>query len=100
LKVQPAEIIDKLVILAVNILAPPSNGSSSWFLRGLKSIEYNSEKMQQERNIRSKLQDWDQEFPFMHHELIVRYVAAFLASGTAVFVYDSFKGLLFKKRKS
>ena len=56
--------------------------------------------MQQERNIRSKLQDWDQEFPFMHHELIVRYVAAFLASGTAVFVYDSFKGLLFKKRKS
>ena len=39
-------------------------------MRGLRSIQQTSERAQRELEIRSDLRRWDEEFPFMHHELI------------------------------
>jgi hypothetical protein len=35
---------------------------------------------------------WDEDMPFLHHELIVRYAAGLLASTVALTVYDMFRG--------
>jgi len=42
--------------------------------------------------IRSNLAQWDEEFPFMHHELILRYAAGFAASTVALTIYDMIRG--------
>ncbi len=48
--------------------------------------------------LRSHLAQWDEEFPFVHHELIVRYAAGLLASSVALAAYDMLKGDSRRKR--
>ena len=56
-----------------------------------RSIEQQAEKKSRELDIRSDLRRWDEEFPFLHHELILRYAAGFLASYMTQIIYDSIK---------
>lgn len=67
-------------------------GGSSWWMRGLRGIQRSSQRIERELEIRSHLAQWDDEFPFMHHELIVRYAAGLLASAAALTIYDLFRG--------
>jgi hypothetical protein len=57
-------------------------------MRGLRSAQRGSQRIEKEMEIRSNLAQWDEEFPFMHHELVVRYIAGFLASTVALTLYD------------
>ncbi len=51
-----------------------------------------------ELDIRGELRNWDREFPFFHHELIVRYAAGFLASAVAVAAFGQVRSLFSSKR--
>lgn len=80
-QVEPTKIVDGLIEIAVKILTPGRGaGKSNWWMKGLRKIEEHAEKMEREIDIRSDLRRWDNEFPYMHHELVVRYAAGFLAS--------------------
>ena len=61
-------------------------------MRGLKQIEQKAERVQWELDIRSNLRQWDEEFPFIHHELIVRYVAGILASNMVSMIFHAMRG--------
>jgi len=61
-------------------------------MRGLRSLEQNAEKIDREIQIRSELRKWDNEFPYFHHEMIVRYAAGFLASSAAILLYGFIRG--------
>lgn len=54
-------------------------------------MQRGSQRIEKEMEIRSNLANWDEEFPFMHHELIVRYAAGLLASTIALTIYDLFR---------
>lgn len=40
-------------------------------------------------SIRSELRKWDEEVPWMHHELIVRYIVGAIVSGLVMSLYNS-----------
>lgn len=67
-------------------------------MRGLRSVQRGSQKIEKEMELRSHLAQWDEEFPFVHHELIVRYAAGLLASSVALAAYDMLKGDSRRKR--
>ena len=67
-------------------------GDSNWFTKTIKGFEQSAERAQREAEMRRDLRDWDKEFPMMHHELIVRYAAGFLASSLVVSIIDMFRG--------
>jgi hypothetical protein len=60
--------------------------------RGLRNVQRGSQRIEKEMEIRSNLAQWDEEFPFMHHELILRYAAGFAASTVALTIYDMIRG--------
>lgn len=64
-------------------------GESNWFYRGLRNLEQNVDKTSRELDIRTELRNWDEHYPWIHHELIIRYVAGGLASTMAMFLYNS-----------
>mmetsp|Transcript_1895 Transcript_1895/g.2725 ORF Transcript_1895/g.2725 Transcript_1895/m.2725 type:complete len:116 (+) Transcript_1895:39-386(+) len=93
-KIKPAQVVDKLIEILVKVVTPGrGTGESSWWMKGIRSIGQSAEKAQREMEIRANLRQWDEEFPFMHHEMIVRYAAGFLASSVAVMIYDTIRGL-------
>jgi len=53
-----------------------------------------------ELDIRGELRNWDSEFPFFHHELIVRYAAGFLASAVAVAAFGQVRSLFSSSKRS
>jgi hypothetical protein len=61
-------------------------------MKSLRNLEQNAEKIDREMRIRSELRRWDEEFPYFHHELVVRYAAGFLASSAAILVYGFIRG--------
>eukprot|EP01082_Thalassiosira_pseudonana_P006280 g5898.t1 g5898 contig20:391643-392433(-) len=98
-KVKPAVIVDKLIEIAVDIIVPGRGaGESNLFMRNLRSFERDGDRISKELDIRSELRKWDQEFPYCHHELIVRYCVGFLASALAVFACEKFRSLFARKR--
>jgi hypothetical protein len=60
-------------------------------MKGLRNVQRGSQRIEKEMEIRSNLAHWDEEFPFMHHELIIRYAAGLLASTIALTIYDLFR---------
>jgi hypothetical protein len=68
-------------------------------MRNIRSLERDSDKISKELDIRQELRNWDREFPYFHHELIVRYVVGFLASSLAVFVLDKLKAFFFPRKR-
>jgi len=90
--VRPAEIVDRIIAFAVDVLTPGGGvGESNWWMKGLRNVQRGSQRIEKEMEIRSSLAQWDEEFPFIHHELIVRYAAGFLASTIALTIYDLFR---------
>lgn len=89
---RPSEVVDKIIHFFVDIITPGrGTGTSSWWMRGIRSVQRSSQRIEKELEIRSHLAQWDDEFPFMHHELIIRYGAGLLASAAAIAVYDLFR---------
>ena len=54
------------------------------FIRGVKKFEWKAERTSREFDIRSDLKNWDVQYPFLRHELIVRYAEGLLASSIAM----------------
>mmetsp|Transcript_2987 Transcript_2987/g.4595 ORF Transcript_2987/g.4595 Transcript_2987/m.4595 type:complete len:116 (+) Transcript_2987:85-432(+) len=87
--IRPAEIVDRIIAFAVDIITPGGGaGESTWWMRGFRNVQRGSQRIEKEMEIRSNLSQWDEDFPFMHHELIVRYAAGLLASTAALTIYD------------
>mmetsp|Transcript_25107 Transcript_25107/g.36886 ORF Transcript_25107/g.36886 Transcript_25107/m.36886 type:complete len:116 (+) Transcript_25107:177-524(+) len=99
-QVRPAVVMDKLIELAVDILTPgKGTGQSNWWMKGLRNLEQRANRTSRELDIRSNLRRWDEEFPYLHHEVIVRYAAGFLASSFVLAVYDSIRGARPSRRR-
>ncbi len=69
------------------------------FWRNIRSLERDSDKISKELDIRAELRNWDREFPYFHHELIIRYFAGFLASAMAVAAWGHLRSLFSSTKK-
>ena len=69
------------------------------FWRNLRSLERDGDRISKELDIRAELRNWDGEFPYFHHELIVRYAAGFMASAVAVAAWGQLRSLFSSKRR-
>ncbi|KAL7539787.1 hypothetical protein ACHAXR_009608 [Thalassiosira sp. AJA248-18] len=97
---KPAVIVDKIVEAVVDVVVPGRGaGESNWFWRNLRSFERDGDRIAKELDIRAELRNWDREFPFFHHEMIVRYAAGFLASAVAVAAWGQLRSLFSSKRR-
>jgi hypothetical protein len=82
-------IVDKLIAVAVDVIVPGRGaGESNWVMKNWRTLEQGAEKSTREMDIRTDLRKWDEQFPEMHHELIVRYMASALASALVSAVSD------------
>eukprot|EP00429_Kryptoperidinium_foliaceum_P068059 CAMPEP_0176063044 /NCGR_PEP_ID=MMETSP0120_2-20121206/31440_1 /TAXON_ID=160619 /ORGANISM="Kryptoperidinium foliaceum, Strain CCMP 1326" /LENGTH=114 /DNA_ID=CAMNT_0017396613 /DNA_START=149 /DNA_END=493 /DNA_ORIENTATION=+ len=91
-KVKPAAIVDKAIELFLDVVVPGRGaGEGSWWMRGIRSLEQSSERVQREMEIRSDLRRWDNDFPELHHELIVRWVAGAIISVSVTSLYNALK---------
>lgn len=92
-KAKPAAIVDEIIKIWLDIVTPGRGaGESNWLFQGIRSIEQQAERASRELDLRSDLRKWDEEFPWIHHELIVRYICGGLASTTVMFLYNSLRG--------
>jgi len=66
-------------------------GDDDRFNRTVRALEQSSERMQREMEIRSDLRRWDNDYPELHHELIVRWVAGAIVSVAISSLYNSLK---------
>lgn len=79
-EVKPGKVVDKVIDMVLDILIPGKGvGQGNWLSRSLRSIENQAERTTRELDIRRDLRDWDNRFPYMHHELIVRYISGLIA---------------------
>mmetsp|Transcript_30867 Transcript_30867/g.55934 ORF Transcript_30867/g.55934 Transcript_30867/m.55934 type:complete len:117 (+) Transcript_30867:90-440(+) len=98
-KIKPAVIVDTIVEAVIDVLVPGRGaGESNWFWRNVRSFERDSDRISKELDMRAELRNWDREFPFFHHELIVRYFAGFVASAVAVTAWSQLRSLFSKRR--
>merc|ERR1711862_808308 len=89
--VKPSEVVDKVIAFLVDVSVPGrGTGEDRWWMKGLRTIEQQAEKSSKELDIRSDLRRWDETYPNLHHELIVRYFTGFCASYVSQIVYDWF----------
>ena len=65
-------------------------GESDWFRRNVRSFQ---KKLDIRYDIRTELRNWDREFPYFPHEIIVRYAAGFVASAVAIAVWGQLRSL-------
>lgn len=54
-------------------------------------MEQSAERTSRELEIRADLRNWDNDYPMIHHELMVRYLCGAVASGLVMGVYDGFR---------
>mmetsp|Transcript_26789 Transcript_26789/g.39632 ORF Transcript_26789/g.39632 Transcript_26789/m.39632 type:complete len:114 (-) Transcript_26789:155-496(-) len=91
-KVNPTQIVDRLIKFAVDAIVPGRGmGEQNWFMQNWRAVEQSAEKSSREFDIRADLRRWDEQFPELHHELIVRIFAGFLASSVVTAIYDTFR---------
>ena len=57
-------------------------------MKSWRSIEQKAERTSKELDIRSELRNWDEQFPMLHHELIIRYLSGACASYISSIAYD------------
>lgn len=55
----------------------------------MRTIEQTTERSRLELDLRRNLRTWDNRYPEIHHELIVRYVVGALVSVAATSLYNS-----------
>jgi hypothetical protein len=90
--VKPAQIVDKCIQVFLDLFVPGRGaGESNWMMRGYRSLEQGAERTQREIDIRSQLRQWDNDFPEIHHELIVRWVCGAIASVAVTSIYNALK---------
>ena len=61
-------------------------------MKSIRTIQRSSERAQREVEIRADLLEFDEQFPFAHHELLIRYAAGFLASTFCATLYEMLRG--------
>lgn len=82
-------VVDKLISVAVDVIVPGRGaGESNWVMKNWRTLEQGAEKSTREMDIRADLRKWDEQFPEMHHELVVRYIASALAASLVSAVFD------------
>ena len=92
-KIRPSEVVDQVIKIVVDIVTPGGGaGSNTWWMRGLRNAQRGAQRIEKEMEIRAHLAEWDESYPMIHHELIIRYAAGLLASSAAVAVYGIFRG--------
>ena len=57
--------------------------------RGWRQLEQTAERTSREMDIRTELRNWDNQYPEIHHELIVRWVSGALVSLVVTSLYTS-----------
>eukprot|EP00934_Nitzschia_sp_Nitz4_P003720 Nitzschia sp. Nitz4//scaffold30_size153850//65137//65568//NITZ4_002775-RA/size153850-exonerate_est2genome-gene-0.20-mRNA-2//-1//CDS//3329547253//3710//frame0 len=60
-------------------------------MKGFRTLERGAERTQREMDIRSDLRRWDNDFPELHHELLVRWIAGAVVSVAVTSVYNALK---------
>jgi hypothetical protein len=65
------------------------------FHRAFRTIEQSTTRTSRELDIRRNLRDWDNHYPEIHHELIVRWVCGAVVSLTVTSLYNGLKRELF-----
>jgi hypothetical protein len=91
-QVKPGWLVDKLITFWVDLCTPGRGaGQSSWWMQGIRSIEQQSERTRREVDIRTSLRRWDQEYPQIHHELIVRYLCGAVVSVFCTSLYNDLR---------
>jgi len=58
-------------------------------MRGWRSIEQSTDRANREIDIRRSLRDWDNSYPEIHHELIVRWICGATVSIVTTSLYNS-----------
>eukprot|EP00934_Nitzschia_sp_Nitz4_P003905 Nitzschia sp. Nitz4//scaffold30_size153850//65137//65998//NITZ4_002775-RB/size153850-exonerate_est2genome-gene-0.20-mRNA-1//-1//CDS//3329547255//3895//frame0 len=91
-KVNPAQIVDQMIELFLDIVVPGRGaGETNWMMKGFRTLERGAERTQREMDIRSDLRRWDNDFPELHHELLVRWIAGAVVSVAVTSVYNALK---------
>ena len=60
-------------------------------MRSVRHLEQTSDRTSRELDIRSNLRDWDNRYPEIHHELIVRWLCGAAVSIVATTFYNSLR---------
>ncbi|CAJ1953380.1 unnamed protein product [Cylindrotheca closterium] len=91
-KVKPAQVVDKVIELFLDIVTPGRGaGENSWLMKGWRSIEQSFDRADREIEIRNDLRRWDNQFPEIHHELIVRWLSGAVVSIAVTSIYNGLK---------
>jgi hypothetical protein len=91
-KVKPAQIVDQIIDFWLDVTVPGrGTGENNLIMRGVRSVQQGAERTQAELDIRSSLNKWDNDFPEIHHELIVRWGCGLLASVFVSSLYQALK---------
>lgn len=89
---KPAEIVDKAIEFFIDVVTPGRGaGENSWFMKGWRTIEQSFDRADREIEIRNDLRRWDNQFPQIHHELIVRWLCGAVASMVVTSLYNELK---------
>ena len=67
------------------------NPSFSRWLRGWRSLEQGAERTSREMEIRTDLRRWDNDYPEIHHELIVKWLSGAVVSMAITSLYNALK---------
>lgn len=99
-KIKPSQIVDKAIEIFLDLVVPGRGaGESNWWMSGFRTIEQGAERTQREMDIRADLRRWDNDFPELHHELLVRWVAGAVVSMVVTSLYNSLKPQSNRSRK-
>jgi len=91
-RTNPANIVDWCINFYLDITVPGRGlGENNWIMRGVRCVQQSAERTQAEIDIRNSLRRWDNEFPEIHHEILVRWAVGALVSVCASSVYQSLK---------
>lgn len=82
-KVRPARVVDTIIEFVHDIFMPG---------RGTGGFMKRMEKSAVGIVVRNELKLWDEAYPFVHHELLIRWCTGLLASSVAMCTYNFLRG--------
>lgn len=90
-QVKPSEIVDKGIKLFLDVVTPRTGGDDSIFMKGWRAVESGFSRADKEIEVRNHLRKWDNQFPEIHHERIVRLLSGAVVSLVVTSIYDGVK---------
>mmetsp|Transcript_3969 Transcript_3969/g.8274 ORF Transcript_3969/g.8274 Transcript_3969/m.8274 type:complete len:116 (-) Transcript_3969:336-683(-) len=91
-KVKPAQVVDQIIQFWLDVTIPGRGaGESNVVMNAFRSVEQAVDRTQAEIDLRSSLRKWDNDFPEIHHELIVRWGCGLVASLVVSSLYQALK---------